>query len=373
MSEDLQPVSKLAEGDEARLEEGLGLAVSGGGYRAMLFHLGSLLRLHELGMLRKFKRISSVSGGSITSAKIALEWKHLNSRDDFFSRVVAPVRNLAGITLDVKAGLSGIFLPGTIAEHVAKAYRKHLFGDATLQDLPDDTRFVINATNVETGTLWRFSKPYMRDYRIGKVEHPKVPLADAVAASSAFPPVLSPMVLRCDAGDFTEIEPGITPGFLEEISLTDGGVYDNLGLETVWKRYKTVLVSDAGGKVGLDPSPASDWAFHSKRVLEIIHEQVSSVRKRQVIDAFKKEEREGSYWGIRTDISHYGLGDALPAPHVRTLELAETPTRLKRLSPLHQERLINWGYAVCDAAVRKHCPPAGPGPAPAFPYPQSGI
>lgn len=373
MADGVQPVTKLAEAEDRGLEDGVALAVSGGGYRAMLFHLGSFLRLHELGMLRKFKRISSVSGGSITSAKIGLEWAKLSSRDDFFRHVVTPIRNLAGITLDVRAGLGGIFLPGTIAEHVAKAYRKHLFSDATLQDLPDDVRFVINATNVETGTLWRFSKPYMRDYRVGKVEDPTVPLADAVAASSAFPPVLSPMVLRCEASDFTEVAPEMTPGFLEEISLTDGGVYDNLGLETIWKRYATVLVSDAGGKVGLDPSPASDWAFHAKRVLEIIHEQVSSVRKRQVIAAFKEGDREGAYWGIRTDIAHYGLGDALPAPHPRTLELAETPTRLKRLSAIHQERLINWGYAVCDAAVRKHLPPPQPGPDRAFPYPESGV
>lgn len=373
MPETIQPVSRLAEVREGALKEGVALAVSGGGYRAMLFHLGSFLRLYELGILRRLDRISSVSGGSITSAKIALEWDKLNSRDDYFRHVVAPVRTLAGITLDVKAGLSGIFLPGTIAEHVAKAYRKHLFGDATLQDLPDEPRFVINATNVETGTLWRFSRPYMRDYRVGKVDNPRVPLADAVAASSAFPPVLSPMVLRCDESDFTDLEPGITPGFLEEISLTDGGVYDNLGLETVWKRYRTVLVSDAGGKVALDPSPASDWAFHAKRVLDIIHEQVSSLRKRIVIDAFTKEGRPGTYWGIRTDISHYGLGDALPAPHARTLELAETPTRLMRLSSLHQERLINWGYAVCDAAVRKHWPPQGAQPPQEFPYPSAGV
>lgn len=374
MPDIVEPVSRLAQEHEREVEEGVGLAISGGGYRAMLFHLGSFLRLHELGMLKEFKRISSVSGGSITSAKIALEWAKLDSRDDFLRHVVIPIRNLAGITLDVRAGLGGIFLPGTIAEHVAKAYRKHLFGDATLQDLPDGIRFVINATNVETGTLWRFSKPYMRDYRVGKVADPKVPLADAVAASSAFPPVLSPMVLRCEASDFTEVADGVTPGFLEEISLTDGGVYDSLGLETVWKRYKTVLVSDAGGKNAPDPSPASDWAFHAKRVLDIIHEQVSSVRKRQVIADLKDGGHEGAYWGIRTDISHYGLADALPAPRERTLELAETPTRLKRLSALHQERLINWGYAVCDAAVRKHClPEGGGGAAPAFPYPQAGV
>ena len=62
----------------------------------------------------------------------------------------------------------------------------------------------------------------------------------------------------------------------------------------------------------------------------------------------------GTYWGIRTGIANYGLSDALPCPLQNTAELAATPTRLKRLEPEYQERLINWGYAVCDAALRTH-------------------
>ena len=49
------------------LEDSVALCLSGGGYRAMLFHLGALWRLNELGYLKKLARISSVSGGSITS------------------------------------------------------------------------------------------------------------------------------------------------------------------------------------------------------------------------------------------------------------------------------------------------------------------
>ena len=368
----MPPTSSPVQDQRGAPQPGVGLAVSGGGYRAMLFHLGSFLRLFELGILKGLDRVSSVSGGSITAAKIALEWDGLRSRDDFMKQVVAPVRALAGITVDAPSIIGGVLLPGTAANRVSRLYAKHLFGDATLQDLPDGTRFVINATNVETGTLWRFSKPYMRDYKVGKVEHPTVSLADAVTASSAFPPVLSPFVLDVDADDFSVVEPGVGPNFLEEISLTDGGVYDNLGLETVWHRYQTVLVSDAGGALGLDPSPPADWARHAKRVLDIIHQQVSSVRKRQVIAAFREGERKGAYWGIRTDIADYGLPDALEAPHERTLLLAETPTRLKRLPGEHQERLINWGYAAADAGIRKHWPPASPSQ-PTFPYPAAGI
>ena len=136
--------------------------------------------------------------------------------------------------------------------------------------------------------------------------------------------------------------------------LTDGGVYDNLGLETVWKRYQTVLVSDAGGQLEPEEEPKSDPARHAYRVLNLIDNQVRALRKRQVIDSFKSGVRKGAYWGIRTNIADYQLADALPCPFDRTMELAETPTRLKRMNDNLQERLINWGYAVCDAALRKH-------------------
>src|SRR5258708_21713934 len=58
-------------------EEGIGLALSGGGYRAMVFHIGALIRLNEVGLLRKIKRISSVSGGSITAGQLGTEWEAL--------------------------------------------------------------------------------------------------------------------------------------------------------------------------------------------------------------------------------------------------------------------------------------------------------
>lgn len=370
-------LSDLREASEP--EPGLALCLSGGGYRAMLFHVGVLWRLYESGLLKSTKRISSVSGGSITAGLLGLKWSALpedpaQGRPDFVREVADPIRALAGQTLDVGGIVGGIFLPGSIADRVANAYDEHLFRNATLQDLPDEPRFVINATNVQSGALWRFSKPYMADYRVGMVEAPTVRLAVAVAASSAFPPVLSPMTLDLDpaafkphSGDDLQKEP-----YTDEAVLTDGGVYDNLGLEPVWKRYETVLVSDAGGKMQPEPEPETDWVRHSMRVLDIIDNQVRSLRKRQLIDSYQRGSRKGTYWGIRTDIADYGLADPLPCPHARTLELAATPTRLKRLPSRLQEQLINWGYAVCDAAVRKHVDPGMARPA-GFPYPGSGV
>src|SRR4030095_10203510 len=132
-------------------------------------------------------------------------------------------------TMDWPCGLLGIALPGGVARYVAIAYRLFLFGGAKLRDLPDKPEFSINATNVETGTLWRFSRLYMGDWRAGYVRNPDLSLAHAVAASSASPPFLSPYVLKVRPEDFGK-KKGVDPNLRFDISLTDGGVYDNLGL-----------------------------------------------------------------------------------------------------------------------------------------------
>ena len=372
------PVDTIPGDDLARKPEaGIGLCLSGGGYRAMVFHLGALWRLYEAGLLDKVSRVSSVSGGSITAAVLGLAWPKLSFdparlKQDFVPHVIAPVRRLASETIDAEAIIVGALLPGRISDRVAAAYDEHLFHGATLQDLPDPPapRFVINATNVQSGALWRFSKPYMRDYRFGEVKAPTVPLAQAVAASSAFPPVLSPAELRLDPASFAK-KSGLDlqrEPYTSKVILSDGGVYDNLGLETVWKRFDTVLVSDGGGQMQPEAEPKSDWPRHAYRVLNLIDNQVRALRKRQLIDSYKDKSRKGTYWGLRTDIADYGLADALPCPHDRTMTLAETPTRLKRMDEALQERLINWGYAVCDAALRKHVDPTIAKPA-GFPYP----
>ena len=286
--------------------------------------------------------------------------------------MIKPQRPFAHETIDVGSVLRGVFLPGSISDKVAGAYRKHLFGEATLQDLPDDPpRFIINATNVQTGVLWRFSKPYMRDYLVGEVKKPTVPLATAVAASSAFPPVLSPAKLELDPATFSPPagEPYHRPPYTTEVYLSDGGVYDNLGLETAWKRYETILVSDAGLAMAGDPDPGTDWAMHAKRVLDMIDNQVRALRKRQLVTAFLNGVRKGAYWSVRSQMADYSPPGALPCPAERAAELAQVATRLADMPDEIQERLINWGYAICDAAMRRWVDTSLPPPA-AFPYPR---
>ncbi len=358
-------------------QPGIGLCLSGGGYRAMVFHAGVLWRLYDSGILKTVNRVSSVSGGSIAAGVLALAWSRLSfdsAKTDFADLVVGPLRRLAGKTIDIGAVVGGMLLPGTIAERVASAYRSNLFGDATLQSLPDRPRFVINATNVQSGALWRFSKPYMGDYRVGRVMNPVIPLATAVAASSAFPPFLSPMTIELDpksfapnSGDDLQQDP-----YLRRVVLSDGGVYDNLGLETVWKEFDTILVSDGGAKMPPEPQPKGDWARHAYRVFDLVDNQVRGLRKRGVIGSFKDKTRKGAYWSIRTDISEYPAPGALPCPAQRTMALAGIPTRLASMEPDVQVRLINWGYAVCDAALRSFHDPGLKAPG-NFPYPNAGV
>ena len=374
-------VTSPVENDEPEnLEPGVALCLSGGGYRAMLFHVGAIWRLNELRYLPKLDRVSSVSGGSITAGALGLNWSRLQFDGDGFAsnldeQFVKPIRHIASKTIDLGAVVGGILLPGTISDRVAGAYRKHLFGHKTLQDLPDKPRFVLNATNIQTGSLWRFSKPYMADYQVGMVRNPKVELAVAVAASSAFPPILSPVELDLDSASFDPAERGplhIAP-YTTDVVLADGGVYDNLGLETAWKRYTTILVSDGGGKMGPQPKPKHDWARHAYRTLGVIDTQVRNLRKRQVVAGYLNGDRQGTYWGIRSHIGDYGPpAGSLPCPDASALRLAHTATRLKEMDDKLQEQLINWGYAICDAGMRKWVEPDAPAPTD-FPYPATGV
>jgi NTE family protein len=352
---------------------GIVLALSGGGFRATLFHCGSLWRLNELGYLPKLDRISSVSGGSITLGRLALRWPSLNFTNDVATNlvpeVIDPLRVFCSRSVDTPSIFKGALLPWkNISGTVQKQYEEHLLGTSTLQAMPDRPRFIFNTTNLATGVSFRFSKPYAADYRIGMIENPQFRVSLAVTASSAFPPVLSPVVVEVPPQSFKQTEgadlyPQIE--YRERILLTDGGAYDNLGLETTW-RFQQVLVSDAGAPFGFVQKPKRDWLGQTRRVLDIAVNQSRALRKRWLIERFMRRERQGAYWGIMTEIDGYQLPTALPVQAETTATLSRIRTRLNPFSEAEQASLINWGYAVCDAAMRKFV--VSNAPPPSWPY-----
>lgn len=345
----------------------------------MIFHLGSIIYLNEAGLLQKLDRVSTVSGGSILGGWLGLNWSKLNFgangvATNLTSIIVNPIRKMASTTIDEGSVIGGILTGKTINEKIVDEYEEHLYGQSTLQAFPNTPRFVINATNVQSGVLMRFSKPYIWDYRVGKIANPLIRISEAVAASSAFPPILSPA--RLDLSKQTFVKNSGTDlqkrPYTGKVLLTDGGVYDNLGLETAWKRYKTILVSDGGGQMQPDPDPHQDWIRHSLRINSIIDNQVRSLRKRQLIASYDDGSRRGAYWGIRSNIAHYPAKNKLSAPHSKTIRLADIRTRLQRMPDDEQEKLINWGYAITDAAIRGHYTKTTPAPS-GFPFPNQGV
>jgi predicted acylesterase/phospholipase RssA len=112
-----QPVSVVdINTDATHIELGIALCLSGGGYRAMIFHLGALIRLNEIALLAKLNRVSSVSGGSITAAQLGLKWRDLQFENGVAKNlkelVIDPIRKLGERTIDVSSVIGGILTPG---------------------------------------------------------------------------------------------------------------------------------------------------------------------------------------------------------------------------------------------------------------------
>lgn len=386
----LSPVSTDAPGGETP-KLGIGLCLSGGGYRAMLFHLGVLWRLAELGYfgsgdrqgmhgpIGSLQRVSSVSGGSIVAGVLGIAWDDLRVDDEdllerFRELVVNPIENFADQTTVSVWTAAWAAVVSTVNRQVTRVYRRRLYGRKTLQDLPDSPRFVINATNLQSGALWRFSKPFTRDWRVGEIKNPTDSIAKVVGASSAFPPFLSPARFKYDESAYT---PGSgsglqKPPYTTRPTLSDGGVYDNLGLETVFKNFQTVIVSNAGGKYKAKEKILGDWALQSYRVMNTIDNQVRSLRKRVLISSLASLDKYGVYFSIRSDIDGYPAANKLPCDRERARELANIPTDLAAKDVTTQRRLINWGYAICDAGIRSWVEDGLPPPTD-FPYPDEGV
>lgn len=362
---------------EPELQDGAALCLSGGGLRAMLFHVGALWRLIEAGHLQKIERFSSVSGGSVTAATLALKWNALErsgfSVPAFIEEVVTPLRAFASKRVHLlEIIVLGLLLPGGVNRRLAAVYARRLFGKKTLQDLPQGEhapRFIFNATSLQTGVLWRFCQPYMREYKVGAVFDPRIPISRVVAASSAFPPLLTPAKFSFKSGEVKADEYTT----LHELPYThvavtgDGGIYDNLGLETVWKHYKTVLVSDGGLLLANDPAPRSNWISQTLRIIDIMDNQVRSLRMRQLFAAHAQGVRDVALWTIGSPVKTHAVSPIYPSPEA-VEHLAKIPTISTILSAEDQEALINWGYAACDHALRSSIDPTLPHPS-ALPYP----
>ncbi len=328
---------------ERKIVKAPALALSGGGFRATLFHCGALRRLNELGLLTKMARISSVSGGSIASGRLAAAWPRLDIRDGVIlnldDEVIEPLRAFCRRSVDTMAVGWGALLPGkSIGDVLADAY-EDLCEEKTLQDLPDTPQFVFNATNLQTGRLVRMQKKRLAEWTIGEIQKPRIRVAVAVAASSAFPPVLSPVEIEV-APDSWRPLPGVTHfgdlDYTRSLSLTDGGAYDNLGLETV-DNYDPIIVSDAGAPFGVAESASSLWSKQLMRAFDIATDQARALRKRLLFATAAADKRKVVFSGIDSSPKDYGAPQSLRAAAETIAALSAMRTRLNPFDESEQD------------------------------------
>ncbi len=432
---------------------GKGLALSGGGYRASLFHVGALWRLNELGWLRKLDEITSVSGGSIVAAYLGLRWSELDFDSDDVARnfgdvFVQPMRKMCGTTIDFPTIATGLLNPigsasgrvngkrltgsvvgilgkagevlggrvgrrfatsltqpfadalgaginvsaaawdalnpfPTPSEQLIKAYDRLLFDGKTLKDLPNPDEegnpyFTLYASNMQTGVSVRMSREYISDYKLGRVKNPDLPLAKAVAASSGFPPFYCPVELEVPLERWSGVkgsELAHRDDLRKRIDLGDGAVYDNLGLtrlEAQWHKIGTILVSDAGGALEILDGLPFEWLSQAMRTLIVSMDQTNKLRVRQLNGDFYDRKKNGTYWSIadkitkdeswgrkgetqenKKTLTELGKGPELLDDNEQTLRLGSMRTRLNHFTDAEQESLINWGYALADARMRR--------------------
>ena len=233
----------------------IGLALSGGGYRAAAFHLGTLDYLDNLGLQGQINKISTVSGGTFTGVKYTLsqvtgqhfsefflEYYNLLNETDLLQR---GLEKLATGEINAASGRRNIIT--AMAQVYAETFLKrtdgtpYLFGDILNGEIAlGDT--VFNATEFRHGLAFRFQrsenpKAIIGNYelRINRDDAEKIRMADIVAASSCFPGGFEPFAFPDDF-----VWPGgQVPEHLREqfasgpVALMDGGVYDNQGLQSL--------------------------------------------------------------------------------------------------------------------------------------------
>jgi predicted acylesterase/phospholipase RssA len=338
----------------------LGLALSGGGFRATLFHLGVLRFLKDAGQLQHVTDVASVSGGSILAAHLVINWERYSGSDEQFDEAAAevvkfvqfdlrnyivrrlplqfPLRLLAKLTRRPVRNLT----PNAILE---RCYEKYLYGDRCLYELPNEPVLHMLATNVSNGGLSVFNRSglYIQQRpEDGEIKFIHIPTKMAsiphiVGASSAFPGFFPPV-------EMTAADLGVREGEFPTEYFTDGGVFDNLGIRAYsWlkhqgEQFDEVLVSDAGKPFQILSDSALGIFGQSMRATDILWDRVWQL------------EREN--FGRQEDFVFMSITETVketesPALHpVIQAEVQSIRTDLDRFSDEEINALAQHGYEV---------------------------
>ncbi len=230
--------------------------LSGGGYRAAAFHLGTLSMLNDLGLLTDVTRLSTISGGTIVGAKYALEIAKDPNLD--FARFEDEVRAFLAKTNVIAEAVrrlhrttkpNGIGLTPSLIRSAASVYADAGFvADSTLGSLRKSAHGLMevsfNSTDFFTGTRFRFQYSRKRpriatgsqSVRVRRKFSDEIRLADIIAASSCFPGGFEPIFFPADfkwSKPIEFIEKHLGAKYQKDIPLMDGGIIDNQGIDGI--------------------------------------------------------------------------------------------------------------------------------------------
>jgi len=365
----------------------IGLALSGGGFRASIFHLGVIRRLEELGIMPHVEVISAVSGGSIIAAyyvcrmeselrtlppaerldpKIRVR-KFEKIAEKFFEALDHNLRTRAFVYAPffhplqfVKSALFKTVRATATAELIQREYDVWFYHGDTLDGLPSVTsdpapqplrgvpgpRVLLNATSLLSGERVTFSRvPVSGMNEMSKVNKNVLSLAKVVGASAGVPGVFPPTMI---AGDV----------------LVDGGVADNQGIESIIDDAAgcdLLLVSDASGQMEEQDTISSGALTVVARVNSVLQFQ----GRNKLIDILYGWERLSRGSGGHNSFAfihlYRDLKDDRGVTHRVSSEyitaLGRIRTDLDQFSYVEREALMYHGYTLIDAQMRKHCAP----------------
>lgn len=314
----------------------VGLALSGGGFRASLFHIGVLAKLAEADVLRHVEVLSCVSGGSIVGAHLYLELRHLLqtkadheiTREDYIAIVRRMQREfLAGVQMNLRtmlfrswgANLRTLFQPGYTRTHeLGSLFERYIYsragdgqvGPRYLSDLlirplgasPDFNPkldnwrrsarvpiLLLNATTLNTGHNWQFAATWMGEPPPGpsSVDSNDVLRRmyyedEAPAPYRKVPLGLAVAASACVPALFDPVEMAdLYPG--RTVRLVDGGVHDNQGTSGLLEQEcRVMLVSDASGHMNSERSPGAEITTVPMRSNSILMARVREAQFRQL-------------------------------------------------------------------------------------------
>ncbi len=287
----------------------IALALSGGGSRAMAFHLGCLRALQDCGVLERVSILSSISGGSVIGALYAyrpeLRFSEFEQetkkalregfQKDILLNLLKPSILLPTIGTNI-VGRLGKFSRGKLeppqrmvsrTDAFERTLANRLYGDRLLTGpVREGLEVVIGACELATGTAFRFGNHQTGGSRFGEVVNNKLPVSLAVAASAAYPlllPALDRSIL-CRKSETSEER---------RVILTDGGVYDNLGVACLepgrtsafsTHAFKPDYIISCNASAGAKAEAPIPWGFASrmKQTFGVIHRRVQNQTMHQL-------------------------------------------------------------------------------------------